>query len=165
MCRKAFLPQLVDTQVAVAPCPESGRTLSMAACPPGAHKGLALNVTCPTSVSQPRGSRRAQVSGPPGRRLACSHTASGGHPLNRQLQLPCLAAASLQASCLDETAERKRAKRPKLRLPPPFARLSGASRSPPMPPLGRGAGLLLPPALWPGEAHAFLGRRSHRRLP
>lgn len=62
------------------PTLKSGRTLSMATCPPGTHKGLALNVTCPTLVSQRRGSRHPQVSGPPGRRLACSHNLRGPPP-------------------------------------------------------------------------------------
>lgn len=165
VCRKAFLLQLVDAQVAVAPYPGVGKDpehgcVSSWRSQRARLECLLPNLGLPTQREPP----------PPGLWASWEETRmqpqpQGATPSNRQLQLPCLAAASLQASCLDETAEHKRAKRPELRLPPPFAWLSGAPRSPPMPPLGRGAGLLLPLALWPGGAHAFLGRCSHRRLP
>lgn len=51
VCGKASLLQLVDAQVAAAP-PAVGKDLERGrARPPAAHKGLALNVTCPALMS------------------------------------------------------------------------------------------------------------------
>lgn len=80
----------------------------------------------------------------------------GATPSSRQLQLPCLAAASLQASCLDETAEHsEQSTQNSVCLP----------RSPdrPGPREARRrhrwarAWLLLPLALWPGGGSRLPG--------
>lgn len=105
VCRKAFLLQLVDTQVAVAPYPGVGKDLEHGRVSSWRSQRARLechlpNLGLPTQREPP----------PPGLWASWEETRmqpqpQGATPSNRQLQLPCLAAASLQASCLDETAE------------------------------------------------------------
>lgn len=158
VCRKAFLLPLVDTQVAAAPYPgvrkglEHGRVSSWRSQRARLECHLP-NLGLPTQREPP----------PPGLWAFWEETRmqpqpQGASPSNRQLQLPCLAAASPQASCLDETTEHKRAKHPKLLSASPVRLTVWGPEKPTDATTGaRSPGSCFPSHCGPREAHGLPG--------